>query len=136
MPAVMAEKYKALINWRPNLIGQFVMSMLLSLLPLSIVVIVFLNVLNKQLAVTQQIVSNNYQVTKSFNLLKQELNSLERATRQNWVLKSDSLDKLIVDKWQSSLQNINELKQLSNNQANTHQWQRLTDTLQTAHTQL
>ena len=136
MPAVMAEKYKALINWRPNLIGQFVMSMLLSLLPLSIVVIVFLNVLNKQLAVTQQIVSNNYQVTKSFNVLKQELNSLERATRQNWVLKSDSLDKLIVDKWQSSLQNINELKQLSNNQANTHQWQRLTDTLQTAHTQL
>lgn len=136
MPAVMAEKYKALINWRPNLIGQFVISMLLSLLPLSIVVIVFLNVLNKQLAVTQQIVSNNYQVTKSFNVLKQELNSLERATRQNWVLKSDSLDKLIVDKWQSSLQNINELKQLSNNQANTHQWQRLTDTLQTAHTQL
>jgi len=129
MPAVMAEKYKALINWRPNLIGQFVISMLLSLLPLSIVVIVFLNVLNKQLAVTQQIVSNNYQVTKSFNVLKQELNSLERATRQNWVLKSDSLDKLIVDKWQSSLQNINELKQLSNNQANTHQWQRLTDTL-------
>ncbi|MFP3398695.1 hypothetical protein SB749_20425, partial [Brevibacterium sp. SIMBA_078] len=71
MPAIMAEKYKALVNWRPNLIGQFVMSMLLSLLPLSIVVIVFLNVLNKQLAVTQQIVSNNYQVTKSFNALKQ-----------------------------------------------------------------
>ena len=47
MPAIMAEKYKALVNWRPNLIGQFVMSMLLSLLPLSIVVIVFLNVLNK-----------------------------------------------------------------------------------------
>jgi len=100
MPAIMAEKYKALVNWRPNLIGQFIMSMLLSLLPLSIVVIVFLNVLNKQLAVTQQIVSNNYQVTKSFNALKQELNSLERATRQNWVLKSDSLDELIVDKWQ------------------------------------
>lgn len=136
MPLLMATKYKVLVNWRPNLISQFVMSMLLSLLPLSIVVIVFLNVLNKQLAVTQQIVGNNYQVTKSFNALKQELNSLERATRQNWVLKSDSLDKLIVDKWQSSLQNINQLKQLSNNQANTHQWQRLTDTLHTAHTQL
>jgi len=136
MPAIMAEKYKALVNWRPNLIGQFIMSMLLSLLPLSIVVIVFLNVLNKQLAVTQQIVSNNYQVTKSFNALKQELNSLERATRQNWVLKSDSLDELIVDKWQSSLDNINELKQLSSNQKNTQQWQRLTDTLKTAHTKL
>ena len=106
MPAVMAEKYKAILNWRPNLISQFVMSMLLSLLPLSLVVIVFLNALNKQLAVTQQIVSNNYQVTKSFNILKQELNSLERATRQNWVLKSESLDTLIVDKWQASLQSI------------------------------
>ena len=136
MPVIMAEKYKALVNWRPNLIGQFVMSMLLSLLPLSIVVIVFLNVLNKQLAVTQQIVSNNYQVTKSFNALKQELNSLERATRQNWVLKSDSLDKLIVDKWQSSLDNINELKQLSSSQQSTQQWQRLTDTLKAAHTKL
>ena len=136
MPVIMAEKYKALVNWRPNLIGQFVISMLLSLLPLSIVVIVFLNVLNKQLAVTQQIVSNNYQVTKSFNALKQELNSLERATRQNWVLKSDSLDKLIVDKWQSSLDNINELKQLSSSQQSTQQWQRLTDTLKAAHTKL
>ncbi|WP_350542042.1 hypothetical protein, partial [Psychrobacter sp. CAL495-MNA-CIBAN-0180] len=80
-----------------------------------IVVIVFLNALNKQLAVTQSIVSSNYQVTKSFNTLKQELNSLERATRQNWVLKSESLDKLIVDKWQSSLQSIDELKFVNTN---------------------
>ena len=67
MPVTLAKKYRAMLNWRPNLIGQFIISMLLSLLPLSLVVIVFLNALNKQLAVTQLIVSNNYQVTKSFN---------------------------------------------------------------------
>jgi len=88
-------------------------STLLSLLPLSLVVIVFLNALNKQLAATQQIVSDNYQITKSFNNLKQDLNSLERATRQNWVLKSESLDELIVDKWQSSLKSIDELTFIS-----------------------
>ncbi|MBH0041666.1 sensor histidine kinase [Pseudoalteromonas sp. SWXJZ10B] len=136
MPATIAKKYHAMLNWRPNLIGQFAMSMLLSLLPLSIVVIVFLNALNKQLAVTQSIVSNNYQVTKSFNTLKQELNSLERATRQNWVLKSESLDKLIVDKWQSSLQSIDELKFVNTDKDYTHQWQRLYATLQTAHVEL
>ncbi len=136
MPAAMAEKYKAILNWRPNLISQFVMSMLLSLLPLSLVVIVFLNALNKQLAVTQQIVSNNYQVTKSFNILKQELNSLERATRQNWVLKSESLDTLIVDKWQASLQSIEDLTRIAPSKSHTAQWQRLTNTLQLAHTQL
>lgn len=136
MPATIAKKYQAMLNWRPNLIGQFAMSMLLSLLPLSIVVIVFLNALNKQLAVTQSIVSSNYQVTKSFNTLKQELNSLERATRQNWVLKSESLDKLIVDKWQSSLQSIDELKFVNTNKEYIHQWQRLYTTLQTAHVKL
>lgn len=136
MPAAIAEKYKAILNWRPNLISQFVMSMLLSLLPLSLVVIVFLNALNKQLAVTQQIVSNNYQVTKSFNILKQELNSLERATRQNWVLKSESLDTLIVDKWQASLQSIEDLTRIAPSKSHTVQWQRLTNTLQLAHTQL
>jgi two-component system, NtrC family, sensor histidine kinase GlrK len=136
MPRVMAQKYQAMVNWRPNLISQFVMSMLLSLLPLSLVVIVFLNALNKQLAVTQQIVSNNYQVTKSFNILKQELNSLERATRQNWVLKSKSLDSLIVDKWQSSLHSIDELMQTASSEQYQRQWQRLTTTLQLAYTQL
>ena len=136
MPATMAKKYHALLNWRPNLIGQFVISMLLSLLPLSLVVIVFLNALNKQLAVTQQIVSDNYHVTKSFNTLKQELNSLERATRQNWVLKSESLDDLIVDKWQTSLQSIDELTQFSSSADYNANWQRLAHTLQAAHTQL
>ena len=79
----MAKKYQALLNWRPNLISQFAMSMVLSLLPLSIVVIVFLNALNKQLAATQQIVSNNYQVTKSFTNLKQDLNSLATSYLQS-----------------------------------------------------
>jgi two-component system sensor histidine kinase GlrK len=107
--------------------------MLLSLLPLSLVVIVFLNALNKQLAVTQLIVSNNYQVTKSFNFLKQELNSLERATRQNWVLKSESLDTLINEKWQSSLQTIDTLSQASATQQYTMQWRRLATTLRSTH---
>lgn len=136
MPIAMAKKYYAMLNWRPNLIGQFVISMLLSLLPLSLVVIVFLNALNKQLAVTQLIVSNNYQVTKSFNFLKQELNSLERATRQNWVLKSESLDTLINEKWQSSLNSIDELSQVSATPQYTTQWRRLANTLSTTHTAL
>ena len=105
----VAIKIKQLLNWRPSLIGQFVCSILLSLLPLSLVVILFLNALNKQLAVTQEIVGDNYEITKAFNNLKQDLNSLERATRQNWVLKSESLDSLIANKWQSSLQSIDEL---------------------------
>jgi two-component system sensor histidine kinase GlrK len=136
MSATISKKYQAMLNWRPNLIGQFAISMLLSLLPLSIVVIVFLNALNKQLAATQNIVSNNYQVTKSFNILKQELNSLERATRQNWVLKSESLDKLIVDKWQSSLQSIDELKLINSDRDYTQQWQHLFTVLQAAHVEL
>jgi two-component system sensor histidine kinase GlrK len=136
MPTTLAEKYKTMLNWRPNLIAQFVISMLLSLLPLSLVVIVFLNALNKQLAITQSIVSNNYQVTKSFNTLKQELNSLERATRQNWVLKSESLDKLIIDKWQSSLQSVDELTLINASQDHSAQWQRLSKTLQAAQVQL
>ncbi|MEM5549777.1 HAMP domain-containing sensor histidine kinase [Pseudoalteromonas neustonica] len=130
------KKYSAILAWRPNLIGQFLFSTLLSLLPLSLVVIVFLNALNKQLAVTQQIVSDNYQVTKSFNNLKQELNSLERATRQNWVLKSDSLDKLIIDKWRSSLGNIDELMFISPASEYINQWQQLSQALQLAHEQL
>ncbi|MCQ8820688.1 HAMP domain-containing histidine kinase [Pseudoalteromonas agarivorans] len=133
MPVTLAKKYRAMLNWRPNLIGQFIISMLLSLLPLSLVVIVFLNALNKQLAVTQLIVSNNYQVTKSFNFLKQELNSLERATRQNWVLKSESLDTLINEKWQSSLQTIDTLSQASATQQYTMQWRRLAKTLRSTH---
>ena len=133
MPVALAKKYRAMLNWRPNLIGQFIISMLLSLLPLSLVVIVFLNALNKQLAVTQLIVSNNYQVTKSFNFLKQELNSLERATRQNWVLKSESLDTLINEKWQSSLQTIDTLSQASATQQYTMQWRRLATTLRSTH---
>ena len=75
-------------------------------------------------------------VYKSFNTLKQELNSLKRATRQNWVLKSESLDKLIVDKWQSSLQSIDELKFVNTNKEYINQWQRLYTTLQTAHVEL
>ena len=133
MPVTLAKKYRAMLNWWPNLIGQFIISMLLSLLPLSLVVIVFLNALNKQLAVTQLIVSNNYQVTKSFNFLKQELNSLERATRQNWVLKSESLDTLINEKWQSSLQTIDTLSQKSTSQQYTMQWRRLAATLRSTH---
>lgn len=133
MPVTLAKKYRIMLNWRPNLIGQFIISMLLSLLPLSLVVIVFLNALNKQLAVTQLIVSNNYQVTKSFNFLKQELNSLERATRQNWVLKSESLDTLINEKWQSSLQTIDTLSQASATQQYTMQWRRLATTLRSTH---
>nr|WP_211183608.1 HAMP domain-containing sensor histidine kinase [Pseudoalteromonas arctica] len=125
-----------MLSWRPNLIGQFLFSTLLSLLPLSLVVIVFLNALNKQLAVTRQIVSENYQITKSFNNLKQDLNSLERATRQNWVLKSESLDELIVDKWQSSLQSIDELTFISLTGEYIKQWQQLAQVLQLAHTQL
>ncbi|MBB1408692.1 HAMP domain-containing sensor histidine kinase [Pseudoalteromonas sp. SG44-17] len=136
MVASFAKKYSALLSWRPNLIGQFLFSTLLSLLPLSLVVIVFLNALNKQLAVTQQIVSENYQITKSFNNLKQDLNSLERATRQNWVLKSESLDELIVDKWQSSLQSIDELTFISSTGEYIKQWQQLAQVLQLAHTQL
>ncbi len=125
MPAPFAQKYKAIFAWRPNLIGQFLFSTLLSLLPLSLVVIVFLNALNKQLAVTQQIVSDNYQISKAFNNLKQDLNSLERATRQNWVLKSESLDELIVDKWRSSLQRVDELSFLSSEKIYKQQWQTL-----------
>lgn len=136
MLATFARKYIALLAWRPNLIGQFLFSTLLSLLPLSLVVIVFLNALNKQLAATQQIVSDNYQITKSFNNLKQDLNSLERATRQNWVLKSESLDELIVDKWQSSLQSIDELTFISSAGEYISQWQQLAETLKLAHTQL
>ena len=136
MAATFTKHYNAMLNWRPNLIGQFALSMLLSLLPLSIVVIVFLNALNKQLATTQQIVSNNYKLTKSFASLKQDLNSLERATRQNWVLKSDSLDTLIVDKWQSSVQSINDLKHINTNPDYTRQWAQLLNVLQTANQQL
>lgn len=136
MPVIMAKKYQALFNWRPNLISQFAMSMMLSLLPLTIVVIVFLNALNKQLAATQQIVSSNYQITKSFTNLKQDLNSLERATRQNWVLKSDSLDKLIITKWQSAFKNINELTLINPTPDYAHQWHRLSSTLKVAHREL
>ena len=136
MAATFAKHYNAMLNWRPNLIGQFALSMLLSLLPLSIVVIVFLNALNKQLATTQQIVSNHYQLTKSFANLKQDLNSLERATRQNWVLKSDALNTLIVDKWQSSVQSINELKHINANPDYINQWTQLLTILQTAQHQL
>ena len=124
-----SSKFKHLLDWRPNLIGQFVFSTLLSLLPLSLVVILFLNALNKQLAVTQKIVSDNYLVTKTFNSLKQDLNSLERATRQNWVLKSESLDTLIANKWQSSLQSIDELIFLSPSPDYINQWQQLADVL-------
>jgi len=136
MPASFGQKYKAILAWRPNLIGQFLFSTLLSLLPLSLVVIVFLNALNKQLAVTQQIVSDNYQISKSFNDLKQDLNSLERATRQNWVLKSASLDELIIDKWQSSLQSVDELIFLSSAKNDKQQWKKLYDVLTTAHQKL
>lgn len=136
MPASFAQKYKVIFAWRPNLIGQFLFSTLLSLLPLSLVVIVFLNALNKQLAVTQQIVSDNYQISKSFNNLKQDINSLERATRQNWVLKSESLDELIIDKWQASLQSIDELTLLNTGRQYKQQWQKLFTTLQYAHQQL
>jgi len=129
MQGLVANKFKHALDWRPSLIGQFVFSTLLSLLPLSLVVIVFLNALNKQLAVTQKIVSDNYLVTKAFNSLKQDLNSLERATRQNWVLKSESLDTLIENKWQSSLQSIDELIFLSPSTEYVAQWQQLAEVL-------
>ncbi|WP_404342883.1 sensor histidine kinase [Pseudoalteromonas mariniglutinosa] len=133
MSASFATQYKALFSWRPNLIGQFVFSTLLSLLPLSLVVILFLNTLNKQLAVTQKIVTDNYQVTKKFNSLKQDLNSLERATRQNWVLNSESLDTLIEDKWQISLNSVNQLISLSPTTDYVRQWQQLDQVLQFAY---
>ena len=132
MQNTVAIKIKQLLNWRPSLIGQFVCSILLSLLPLSLVVILFLNALNKQLAVTQEIVGDNYEITKAFNNLKQDLNSLERATRQNWVLKSESLDSLIANKWQSSLQSIDELIFLSPTADYVSQWRQLAEVLQFA----
>ena len=114
MQSSIVIKCKQCLSWRPSLIGQFVCSILLSLLPLCLVVILFLNALNKQLAVTQEIVGDNDEITKVFNNLKQDLNSLERATRQNWVLKSESLDTLIENKWSSSIQRIDELIFLRN----------------------
>ncbi len=130
MQNMLVIKVKQFVNWRPSLISQFVCSILLSLLPLSLVVILFLNTLNKQLAVTQQIVGNNYEITKTFNTLKQDLNSLERATRQNWLLKSESLDNLLATKWQSSLQSIDELIFLSPRADYISQWQQLAKVLQ------
>lgn len=129
MPVSFAKKYQQVLKWRPSLIGQFVCSTLLALLPLSLVVLVFLNALNKQLAITQQIISDNFLVSKSFNSLKQELNSLERATRQNWVLKSESLDKLIVEKWQSSLSSVEDLILLGPTSEHVTQWQQLNKVL-------
>lgn len=131
----IGKKYKTMLRWRPSLIGQFLISILLSLLPLSLVVIIFLNALNKQLATTQIIVDSNYKVTKSFNSLKQDLNSLERATRQNWVLKSESLDGLIKDKWTASFETIDELVVLSNEQGK-QKWQSLLTVLHNTKKQL
>lgn len=136
MSVSFAKKYQQALKWRPSLIGQFVCSTLLALLPLSLVVLIFLNALNKQLAVTQQIISDNFLVSKNFNSLKQELNSLERATRQNWVLKSESLDKLIVEKWQASLSNIEGLIALGPTAEHVTQWQQLNEVLLTTQLQL
>ena len=131
----IGKKYKAMLAWRPSLIGQFLMSILLSLLPLSLVVILFLNALNEQLATTQIIVDGNYKMTKSFNSLKQDLNSLERATRQNWVLKSESLDGLIIDKWIASFETIDDLIMLSN-EPDKQKWHSLLTVLQNTKKQL
>ncbi|TGV21411.1 HAMP domain-containing histidine kinase [Pseudoalteromonas sp. MEBiC 03607] len=132
MQSSIVIKCKQCLSWRPSLIGQFVCSILLSLLPLCLVVILFLNALNKQLAVTQEIVGDNDEITKVFNNLKQDLNSLERATRQNWVLKSESLDTLIENKWSSSIQRIDELIFLSPTADYILQWRQLAEVLQFA----
>ncbi|KTF15756.1 sensor histidine kinase [Pseudoalteromonas sp. H105] len=135
MPVTIGIKYNALLTWRPSLFGQFLMSILLSLLPLLLVVILFLNALNEQLATTQTIIDSNYKVTKSFNNLKQDLNTIERATRQNWVLKSESLDGLIIDKWIRSFETIDELIVLGN-EYDKQKWQTFSTVLHNTKRQL
>lgn len=88
--------------WQPSLLVQFLLGMTIVLVPLALVVIVFLQTLEQHMQATQQLVLQHYQRNERFSELKQLLRDTERATRQNWVLKSADLQVLLREQWQKS----------------------------------
>ncbi|TLX51191.1 sensor histidine kinase [Pseudoalteromonas ruthenica] len=93
---------KQLWRWRPNLFAQFFIGVAILLVPLALVVVVFLQALDKHMVNTQQMVLSSYQKNEQFNEFKQLFQSLERATLQNWVLQSEQLSEAVALQWQKA----------------------------------
>ncbi|WP_105214638.1 sensor histidine kinase [Pseudoalteromonas sp. T1lg22] len=88
-----------MLHWRPSLFAQFFIGVAILLVPLALVVVVFLQALDQHMVNTQQMVLSSYQKNEQFNEFKQLFQSLERATLQNWVLKSEQLSKAVNEQW-------------------------------------
>lgn len=117
------------LNWRPTLVQQFVLSISLAFVPLSLVVILFLQTLDDELARSQQQSLLVQEVSQEFNKLNDNSASLERAIRQNWLLNNQELEQVIINQWLQTEQGYQVLVQRLNNNADVAIWQQLLNQL-------
>lgn len=113
------------LNWRPTLVQQFVLSISLAFVPLSLVVILFLQTLDHELARGQQQSLLVQEVSQQFNKLNDNSASLERAIRQNWLLNNQELEQVIINQWLQTEQGYQLLVQKLNKNADVAIWQQL-----------
>ncbi|MBO9489109.1 HAMP domain-containing histidine kinase [Endozoicomonas sp. G2_1] len=113
------------LNWRPTLVQQFVLSISLAFVPLSLVVILFLQTLDHELARGQQQSLLVQEVSQEFNKLNDNSASLERAIRQNWLLNNQELEQVIINQWLQTEQGYQLLVQKLNRDADVAIWQQL-----------
>ncbi|MEO2268080.1 ATP-binding protein [Pseudoalteromonas sp. YIC-656] len=114
-----------LLHWRPSLFAQFFIGVAILLVPLALVVVVFLQALDKHMADTQQMVLSSYQKSEEFNEFKQLFQSLERATMQNWVLKSERLSQAVEQQWLTAETLLSEQTRSATQYSELVRWQEL-----------
>lgn len=115
-------------HWRPSLFTQFFIGVAIMLVPLALVVLVFLQALEKNMHSTQQIVLSSYRNNEASNEIKQLAQSIERATLQNSVLQSEQLEQAIEKQWQKGANLLSGQGQRADDSNLAMRWRALNDT--------
>ncbi|TQV88729.1 HAMP domain-containing sensor histidine kinase [Aliikangiella coralliicola] len=113
-------------RWRSSLLTNFFISICLALIPVCVVIAIFLQELDQHMKTTRQVVTESSKLTNEFSKLADDLKKLERAIRQNWLLKDVPLGKTIEEKWQQvefsiiAFANNHDLNHRVNNKSANH----------------
>lgn len=104
---------------------QALVAMLVGVLPIVLLTLWYAQSIDQHQQETLTIYDKNQQLTLEYNYIKADIIDIEKALKNNQILKSNQLKESIAQKWQGTHQRINLFQQELQNTNFVAKWQRL-----------